>query len=103
MTLREHATKAVDYSIRVALVSVARHFRPPLSMCMLACGTPFVTLLALHSDTASDNPLCEVHPYHLTNRWSQPLAVVKSTFDFVKLFSMFATLAPASGGSAPSR
>jgi hypothetical protein len=30
-------------------------------------------------------------------------AVVKFTFDFMKQFSMFATLAPASGGSAPSR
>jgi hypothetical protein len=39
----------------------------------------------------------------LTNRWSQPLAAVKSTFDFMKQFSMFATLAAASGGSAPSR
>ena len=39
----------------------------------------------------------------LTNCWSQPLAVVKSTFDFMKQFSMFATLAAASGGSAPSR
>jgi hypothetical protein len=39
----------------------------------------------------------------LTNRWSQPLAVVKSTFDFMKPFSIFATLAAASGGSAPSR
>src|SRR5439155_12257681 len=27
----------------------------------------------------------------------------KSTFDFMKQLSMFATLAPASGGSAPSR
>jgi hypothetical protein len=40
---------------------------------------------------------------HLTNRWSQPLAVAKSTFDFMKQFSMFAVLATASGGSAPSR
>jgi hypothetical protein len=39
----------------------------------------------------------------LTNRWSQPLAVLKSTFNFMKQFSMFATLATASGGSAPSR
>jgi len=39
----------------------------------------------------------------LTNRWSQPLAVVKSAFDFMKQFLMFATLAAASGGSAPSR
>jgi hypothetical protein len=39
----------------------------------------------------------------LTNRWSQPLAAVKSTFDFMKQFFVFATLAPASGGSAPSR
>jgi hypothetical protein len=39
----------------------------------------------------------------LTNRWSQPLAIVQSTFNFMKQFSMFATLAAASGGSAPSR
>ncbi len=40
---------------------------------------------------------------HLTNRWSQPLAVVKFTFDFMKQFSMFATPAVTSGGSAFSR
>jgi hypothetical protein len=40
---------------------------------------------------------------HLTNRWSQPLAVVMSTFNSMKQFPMFAALAPASGGSAPSR
>jgi hypothetical protein len=39
----------------------------------------------------------------LTNRWSQPLAGVNSTFDFMKQFPLFATLVPASGGSAPSR
>ena len=39
----------------------------------------------------------------LTNRWSQPLAALKSTFNFMKQFSMFTTLALASGGSAPSR
>jgi hypothetical protein len=39
----------------------------------------------------------------LTNRWSQPLAAVMTTFNFMKEFSMFATLAPASGGSARSR
>src|SRR5207249_2244248 len=43
------------------------------------------------------------HTKCLTNRWSQPLAVVMSTFDFMKQFSMFATLAAASGGSASSR
>ena len=43
------------------------------------------------------------HPKGLTNRWSQPLAVVKSTFDFMKQSLEFATLAIASGGSAPSR
>jgi len=40
---------------------------------------------------------------HLTNRWSQPLAAVMPSFDFMKQFSMFVTLAAASGGSAPSR
>jgi hypothetical protein len=39
----------------------------------------------------------------LTNRSSQPLVVVKSAFDFTKQFPVFATLAPASGGSALSR
>jgi hypothetical protein len=39
----------------------------------------------------------------LTNRWSQPLAVVKSTFNLMKELFMFATLAAASGGSAPPR
>jgi len=39
----------------------------------------------------------------LTNRSSQPLAGVMTTFDFMKPFQMFATLASASGGSALSR
>jgi hypothetical protein len=39
----------------------------------------------------------------LTNRWSQPLAAVKSTFNLMKQFSMFASLAATSGGSALSR
>jgi hypothetical protein len=41
--------------------------------------------------------------FGLTNRWSQPLAAVKSTFDLMKQLSIFSTLAVASGGSAPSR
>jgi hypothetical protein len=45
----------------------------------------------------------QANPPGLTNRWSQPLAVVKSTFDFMKQFSMFFALAAASGGSALSR
>jgi hypothetical protein len=45
--------------------------------------------------------LCK--PLALTNRWSQPLAVAMRRFDFMKQFSMFATPAAASGGSAPSR
>ncbi len=39
----------------------------------------------------------------LTNRWSQPLAVVMSRVDLMKQFAEFATLALASGSSAPSR
>jgi hypothetical protein len=39
----------------------------------------------------------------LTNRSSQPLAVAMRTFDFMKQFSIFSTLAAASGGSAFSR
>ncbi len=40
---------------------------------------------------------------HLTNCWSQPLAVVKSIFDCMKQFLVFAALAVASAGSAFSR
>jgi hypothetical protein len=43
------------------------------------------------------------HCLDLTNRWSQPLAVVRSPFYFMKQFRVFATLALASGGSTPSR
>ena len=39
----------------------------------------------------------------VTDRWSQPLADVKSMFNAMKQFSMFVTLAAASGASAPSR
>jgi len=41
--------------------------------------------------------------FGLTNRSSQPLAVPMRRFDFMKQFPQFATLAAASGGSAPSR
>jgi hypothetical protein len=39
-------------------------------------------------------------PYQidLTNRRSQPLAGMKSTFDFMKQFAVFATLAAACDG-----
>src|SRR5947207_2299399 len=43
----------------------------------------------------------EANPDTLTDRWSQPLAAVMSTFDFMKPFSIFPTLAAASSGSAP--
>ena len=39
----------------------------------------------------------------LTNRSSQPLAAEMTRFNFMKQVVMFAMLAPASGGSAPSR
>ena len=41
--------------------------------------------------------------FHLTNRWSQPLAVAMRTFNFMKQFFLFATLAPVSGRSSLSR
>ena len=41
--------------------------------------------------------------WDLTNRWRQPLAVAICKFDFMKQFREFATIAVASGGSAPSR
>jgi len=42
-------------------------------------------------------------PSTLTNLWNQRLAVAMRKFDFMKQFSVFATLAAASGGSALSR
>jgi len=39
----------------------------------------------------------------LTNRWSQLLDAVTLMFNFMKQYSVFAMLAAASGGSAPSR
>jgi len=47
--------------------------------------------------------LCDLHAKHLTNRWSEPLAGAMTKFEFMRPLSMFAALAPASGGSAPSR
>jgi hypothetical protein len=41
---------------------------------------------------------CIFHINHLTKRCSQPLAAVKSAFDFMKEFPIFATLALTSGG-----
>jgi hypothetical protein len=38
------------------------------------------------------------HHNRLTNRWSQPLATVKSTFEFMKQLLVFTALAAASGG-----
>jgi hypothetical protein len=40
---------------------------------------------------------------HLTNRWSQSLAVATHKFESMKQLFEFGTLAIASGGSAPSR
>jgi hypothetical protein len=48
------------------------------------------------------NPSLQLTPFDCRSGQAD-WAVVKSTFDFMKQFSMFATLALASGGSAPSR
>jgi len=65
---------------------------------------PFLIAIARSSFLRLFGHIKEVaKPSDLTNRWSQPLVVVKSTFDFMKQFSMFATRAAASGRSAPSR
>jgi hypothetical protein len=50
-------------------------------------------------------PVSSVHytSADLTNRSSQPLAVVMTSFDFMKPFKEFAMLVAASGGSACSR
>jgi hypothetical protein len=45
----------------------------------------------------------ELRPRHLTNRWSQPLAAAMTSFNFMEQSFVFATFAPASGGSASSR
>jgi hypothetical protein len=43
------------------------------------------------------------HERHLTNHWSEPLAALLRRFDFMKIFQMFVTLAPARGRSVHSR
>jgi hypothetical protein len=47
------------------------------------------------------HPPCEATS--TSNRWSQPLASIITSFEFMKRISMLATLAAASGGSALSR
>jgi hypothetical protein len=62
--------------------------------------------LSLGSTAATGDLYESLSTWHaggLTNRWSQPLAAVISTPDFMKQFLAFATLVPASGGSALSR
>jgi len=59
----------------------------------LSCGRFTVTLIGLKPLDAD----------LLTNRWSQPLTDAMRVLDFMKTSLMFATLAAASGGSAPSR
>jgi hypothetical protein len=89
---------------------------PTIPKCALRTDSPSF-LDVMRSDTRGNllmkfsvfqspqwKPLCHVRRTRpLTNRSSQPLAVVMRTFDFMKQFSMFITLAAASGGSAPSR
>ena len=41
--------------------------------------------------------------YDLTNRWSQPLAVLMISFQMTSTLNSAAKVAVASGGSAPSR
>jgi hypothetical protein len=48
-------------------------------------------------------PVLLWHASGLTKRWSQPLAITMRTFDLMKQILVFATLALASGGSAPFR
>jgi len=66
-------------------------------------GAYHVRIAAAPGYTAGATAFIVRSPIRLTNRWSQPLAVVKSKFNFMKQLSILATLAPASGGSAPSR
>jgi hypothetical protein len=49
------------------------------------------------------DPIMIITELDLTNRCSQPLAAVTPMFNFMKQYSVFAMLAAASGGSAPSR
>ena len=66
----------------------------------------FCTFLNLYSPQAllpSRLRMSSLAESHLTRRSSQPLTGESPTFNFMKPFSMFATLALASGGSAPSR
>src|SRR5260370_1475740 len=91
-------------------------FRPVLSRCLhvsvfrgvAGIGAPLSSLwvlLGFQSEKISlqdFSTLSFIDPCHLTNRWSQPLAALKSTFAFMKKFFMLATLALPTGASATS-
>jgi hypothetical protein len=72
---------------------------------MNSCGTSGLRLPMRHrpQTTTSSVTIARNAVLSSANRSSQPLAAVMSTFNFMKQFSMFAGLAAASGGSAPSR
>jgi len=91
-SFRSFATSAINPATLPARLSTAnRHtsyfnsFHPTVRRC-ISWWILFVTQRSL-----------------TMRRWSQPLAAVMITSDLMKQLSMFATLVPASGGSAPSR
>jgi len=87
-----------------------RHFASDLQPFTLATWPFMHGLIPVQSDSSSAatsdsfiHCFGSVAQNRLTKRWSQPLAVVMTGFDFMKQLFVFATLAAASGGSACSR
>ena len=69
------------------------------ALCRLGC-----TSLSSEISKAMYLPISSVQQRpHLTNRSSQPLAVPTFSFHMTSILKFAATLAPASGGSVPSR
>jgi hypothetical protein len=91
------ALRHSDFSFTARSEVVAQRSRAGYSNALFSlCGTvPFRMILR--------DIFSPLNTSHLTTRSRQPLAGVKSTLNFMKQFPVFATLAPASGGSAPSR
>jgi hypothetical protein len=65
----------------------------------ISCTLAMLSLLAQQKERTCHT----ARKLSLSERSNQPLAVVMTTFDLMKLFSGFATLAAASGSSALSR
>jgi len=81
----------VIFSLRLSFASVRFFVLVVVGTASLICGEDTVLIVAC------------VDLHHLTNRWSQLLAVPMRSFDMISSLALQFTLALASSGSASSR